>query len=134
MADRAPRHAHRGLVLPPLVDPIGDVYACPFAIHDQFRAGSIRTDGGFGAVWRDSALFAELRSPGSAGACASCGSWDACRGGCMAAKFFTGLPLDGPDPDCVHGHGTVAGAAAVELRPRSRHDHSSALVAAARTT
>ena len=23
----------------------------------------------------------------------------------MAAKFFTGLPLDGPDPECVSGHG-----------------------------
>ena len=23
----------------------------------------------------------------------------------MAAKFFTGLPLDGPDPECVRGHG-----------------------------
>ena len=23
----------------------------------------------------------------------------------MAAKFFTGLPLDGPDPECVNGHG-----------------------------
>jgi hypothetical protein len=23
----------------------------------------------------------------------------------MAAKFFTGLPTDGPDPDCVLGHG-----------------------------
>jgi hypothetical protein len=31
---------------------------------------------------------------------------DAVRGtGCMAAKFFTGLPLDGPDPECVLGHG-----------------------------
>jgi hypothetical protein len=26
----------------------------------------------------------------------------------MAAKFFTGLPLDGPDPECVHGHGEAA--------------------------
>ena len=26
----------------------------------------------------------------------------------MAAKFFTGLPLDGPDPECVHGHGETA--------------------------
>ena len=25
----------------------------------------------------------------------------------MAAKFFTGLPLDGPDPECVKGHGEV---------------------------
>ena len=23
----------------------------------------------------------------------------------MAAKFFTGLPLDGPDPECVQGYG-----------------------------
>jgi hypothetical protein len=26
----------------------------------------------------------------------------------MAAKFFTGLPLDGPDPECVLGHGERA--------------------------
>ena len=26
----------------------------------------------------------------------------------MAAKFFTGLPLDGPDPECVLGHGELA--------------------------
>ena len=43
----------------------------------------------------------------------------------MAAKFFTGLPLDGPDPECVKGHGeralaTVAGAS----RPRSFGNHS----------
>ena len=85
-----------------------DVYACPFVLHEQFRAGSVRDAGGFTAVWRDSALFTELREPGSAGACASCGSYDACRGGCMASKFFTGLPLDGPDPECVYGHGETA--------------------------
>ncbi|HMA45891.1 MAG TPA: mycofactocin radical SAM maturase, partial [Frankiaceae bacterium] len=27
-------------------------------------------------------------------------------------KFFTGLPLDGPDPECVLGHGERALAAA----------------------
>src|SRR3712207_6938041 len=37
--------------------------------------------------------------------------FDACRGGCMAAKFFTGLPLDGPDPECVQGYGETAPAA-----------------------
>ncbi len=42
--------------------------------------------------------FASLREPGSAGACASCGSFDACRGGCMAAKFFTGLETRRPRP------------------------------------
>ena len=105
-----------------LIDPVGDVYACPFVIDRQFLAGNVRDPGGFPAVWRESALFTELREPQSAGACASCGSFDACRGGCMAAKFFTGLPLDGPDPECVHGHGEAALAAldtpaAVGARP-----------------
>jgi mycofactocin radical SAM maturase len=109
-----------------LVDPVGDVYACPFAIHDEFLAGNVRAPGGFTSVWRESDLFAELRAPQSAGACGSCGHYDACRGGCMAAKFFTGLPLDGPDPECVLGHGALAldrrGDAAT---PRPAPDHSS---------
>ncbi|MGD9736110.1 MAG: mycofactocin radical SAM maturase [Solirubrobacterales bacterium] len=88
-----------------LIDPVGDVYACPFAIHDEFLAGNVREPGGFEGVWHDSDLFRELRAPQSGGACGSCGHYDACRGGCMAAKFFTGLPLDGPDPECVLGHG-----------------------------
>ena len=94
-----------------LIDPVGDVYACPFVIDKEFLAGNVRHDGGFAGVWRESDLFQSLREPQSAGACASCGSYDACQGGCMAAKFFTGLPLDGPDPECVFGHGEEALAA-----------------------
>lgn len=111
-----------------LIDPVGDVYACPFAIHDTFRAGNVRDDGGFTRVWRDSDLFRSLREPQSGGACSSCSAYDSCRGGCMAAKFFTGLPLDGPDPECVKGHGTLAlsnvtpGAAP---RPAPDHSHAS---------
>ncbi len=108
-----------------LIDPVGDVYACPFVIHDQFKAGSVRDTGGFARVWKHSDLFLELREPQSAGACASCGSYDACQGGCMAAKFFTGLPLDGPDPECVHGEADATlGAVHVELTPRPSPDHS----------
>jgi mycofactocin radical SAM maturase len=106
-----------------LIDPIGDVYACPFVIHEQFRAGNVRDEGAFTAVWRESTLFADLREPQSAGACASCGAWDACQGGCMAAKFFTGLPLDGPDPECVGGEGELA-LAGVTTIPRPSMDHS----------
>lgn len=107
-----------------LIDPIGDVYACPFVIHEQFLAGNV-LDGGFGAVWRGSELFRSLREPQSAGACASCGSYDACQGGCMAAKFFTGLPLDGPDPECVIGHGErLVGAVPVSLTPKPSVDRS----------
>jgi mycofactocin radical SAM maturase len=109
-----------------LIDPVGDVYACPFVIHDEFLAGSVRDPGGFTAVWRASELFTSLREPSAAGACASCGSYDACRGGCMAAKFFTGLPLAGPDPECVFGHGEAALAEGrASEPPRPSADHSS---------
>jgi mycofactocin biosynthetic radical S-adenosylmethionine protein MftC len=107
-----------------LIDPVGDVYACPFAIHEAFLAGNIR-DAGFAKVWRESELFQDLRRPQTGGACLSCSHFDSCRGGCMAAKFFTGLPLDGPDPECVLGHGEslldLVGERAV---PRSSVDHS----------
>ena len=94
-----------------LIDPVGDVYACPFAIHEQFLAGNVRSPGGFAEVWQHSELFTELRQPQTGGACRSCVLYDACQGGCMAAKFFTGLPLDGPDPECVRGFGEQALAA-----------------------
>jgi mycofactocin biosynthetic radical S-adenosylmethionine protein MftC len=110
-----------------LIDPVGDVYACPFAIHDSFLAGNVRADGGFARVWRSSALFEELRRPQSGGACASCSAFETCQGGCMAAKFFTGLPLDGPDPECVLGHGEAALARAAGVTPpRPAPDHSRA--------
>jgi mycofactocin biosynthetic radical S-adenosylmethionine protein MftC len=111
-----------------LIDPVGDVYACPFVIHDEFLAGNVRNPGGFAEVWKHSPLFTSLREPQSAGACASCGAFDACQGGCMAAKFFTGLPLDGPDPECVGGDGELAlaelAAVPVVLKPRPAADHS----------
>ena len=108
-----------------LIDPIGDVYACPFAIHDAFLAGNVRDEGGFARVWRESELFQELRRPQTSGACLSCSHYDACRGGCMAAKFFTGLPLDGPDPECVLGHGeSLLERLGEHEVPRPAADHS----------
>jgi hypothetical protein len=47
----------------------------------------------------------------------------------MAAKFFTGLPLDGPDPECVKGHGEralAAAPAAAVPRPSPDHSHQTA--------
>ncbi|WP_406497178.1 mycofactocin radical SAM maturase [Streptomyces sp. NBC_01604] len=107
-----------------LIDPVGDVYACPFAIHDTFKAGNVRDEGGFTGVWRESDLFADLRSPQTGGACTKCSAFDSCRGGCMAAKFFTGLPLDGPDPECVQGHGENALAHPDRTVPAPGQDHS----------
>jgi hypothetical protein len=49
----------------------------------------------------------------------------ACRGGCMAAKFFTGLELTDPDPECVFGHGETALAKkALASLPATSPDHS----------
>jgi hypothetical protein len=43
----------------------------------------------------------------------------------MAAKFFTGMPLDGPDPECVTGHGERALATVgAGGRPTATNDHS----------
>ncbi|MGV9408733.1 mycofactocin radical SAM maturase [Nocardia sp. NPDC003693] len=106
-----------------LIDPVGDVYACPFAIHDEFLAGNVRDPGGFDTVWRGSDLFTRLREPQAAGGCTQCSAFDACRGGCMAAKFFTGLPLDGPDPECVRGN-AESGLATPGQRPTPDKDHS----------
>ncbi|MFD0487391.1 mycofactocin radical SAM maturase [Saccharopolyspora spinosporotrichia] len=108
-----------------LIDPVGDVYACPFAIHDAFKAGNVRETGGFARVWQESELFTELRQPQTGGACRSCSAFDACQGGCMAAKFFTGLPLDGPDPECVKGYGQTA-LSVVDRSglPKAAQDHS----------
>jgi mycofactocin radical SAM maturase len=108
-----------------LIDPIGDVYACPFAIHDNFLAGNLLDEGGFQKVWQESELFTDLRAPQTGGACAKCQFFDSCRGGCMAAKFFTGLPLDGPDPECVQGYGETA-LAGDRTIPASSQDHSKA--------
>jgi mycofactocin biosynthetic radical S-adenosylmethionine protein MftC len=108
-----------------LIDPVGDVYACPFTIHPEFLAGNVRQPGGFEQVWRDSPLFTQLRQPQSGGACTSCQFYGSCRGGCMAAKFFTGLPLDGPDPECAQGHGQAAlQRADPAAAPRPAGDHS----------
>ena len=106
-----------------LIDPGGDVYACPIALHAPFLAGHVRASG-FGHVWRESELFSRLRTADGGGACSSCQFFDTCRGGCMAAKFFTGLPMDGPDPECALGHGDTALQTLRREIPAIRIDHS----------
>ncbi|MBF6371317.1 mycofactocin radical SAM maturase, partial [Nocardia puris] len=80
--------------------------------------------GGFESVWNTSELFERLRQPQTGGACTACPAYDSCQGGCMAAKFFTGLPLDGPDPECVYGNAQPALAGVGASRPTPDKDHS----------
>ena len=82
------------------VDPRGDVYACPFVLADEFKAGNVR-DSSFSDIWSGSALFEQLRGWEVGGQCRACGAYGRCHGGCMAVKYFTGVGLDDPDPECV---------------------------------
>ena len=104
-----------------LIDPIGDVYACPFTIHEEFRAGTVKPPSSFARVWAGSPLFEEIRAPRTGGVCGGCFAYCACRGGCMAVKYFTGNPVDGPDPECVLGNGSADPGAEI---PAMSSDHS----------
>ena len=83
------------------VDPVGEVYACPFLLAPEFSAGNVRQEGGFTALWRHAPLFAHLRDWQVGGSCQNCNAYSLCHGGCIAVKHFTGRSLDAPDPDCV---------------------------------
>ena len=109
-----------------LIDPVGDVYACPFAIHEKFLAGNVRVAGrvrrGCGgtpscspscASRRPAARARRARPTTPAGAAA----W--------RRSSSPGCRSTGPDPECVQG--TASG----RWRPgrptrgsRVRSDHS----------
>jgi mycofactocin biosynthetic radical S-adenosylmethionine protein MftC len=61
------------------------VYACPFVIHKEFPAGSVR-------------VVCHARRV---------------QGRVHPARVFTGIALHGPDPECVFGHSEEALANAV---------------------
>ena len=86
------------------IDPVGDVYACPFVLAPEFCAGNVRQQS-FTEIWRRSPLFQHLRRWEVAGSCQSCRAFQLCHGGCMAVKHFVGVPLDDPDPECVLAEG-----------------------------
>ncbi len=83
------------------VDPVGEVYACPFMLAPEFSGGNVRQPQGFKGIWHDSPVFAHLRDWQGGGSCQTCNAYDKCHGGCIAVKHFTGRSLDAPDPDCV---------------------------------
>ncbi len=87
------------------VDPVGEVYACPFLLAPEFSGGNVRQPGGFANVWCHSPVFAHLRHWQVGGGCPTCNAYDQCHGGCIAVKHFTGQSLDAPDPDCVVQNG-----------------------------
>jgi len=83
------------------VDPVGEVYACPFLLAAEFSAGNVRQAGGFSHLWRTAPVFRHLRDWQVGGGCRHCEAYARCHGGCLAVKYFTGRSADDPDPDCV---------------------------------
>jgi mycofactocin radical SAM maturase len=99
------------------VDPRGDVYACPFVLAPEFRAGNIREQP-FAAIWSNSPLFLRLRQTEVGGRCTGCEAYGRCHGGCMAVKHFVGAPLDGPDPECVFAPDSAPAPEQLPISPR----------------
>jgi putative heme d1 biosynthesis radical SAM protein NirJ2 len=63
--------------------PNGDVHPCPYL---PLKAGNVR-EAAFDAIWRDSALFGDLRHQPLKGGCGRCGYGDIC-GGCRARAYY----------------------------------------------
>ncbi len=79
--------------------PNGDVHPCPYL---PLKAGNVR-EAPFYAIWRDSALFGELRGQPLKGGCGKCGYGDIC-GGCRArAYYYSGGDYLAEEPWCDRG-------------------------------
>ncbi len=103
-----------------LIDPIGDVYACPFAIHENFLAGNVTGPGGFTTVWRESELFTRTAGTTERRGVRIVRSLRLLPRWVHGGEVFTGLPLDGPDPECVQGFGESLLAGERRTPPRTR--------------
>ena len=141
-----PRRPDRRLVLPPvrarraparphlcgagrvvrLIDPIGDVYACPFVIHDEFLAGNVRNRAVSPPHLARERAVPSLREPAeSAGACARLRLLRRLPGWLHGGQALHRPPARGPHPECVGGAG-LEGLTAVDpvAVPRPAVDHS----------
>lgn len=76
--------------------PNGDITPCGFI---PLVVGNILRDD-FDAIWYDSPVLKKMRHKEASGKCTSCGSFEACLGGCTARAFATTGDFNQPDPHC----------------------------------
>ena len=82
-----------------LIDPVGDVYACPFVLHDEFKAGNVRDPGGFAAVWRESELLLRAaRAAARRAPARPAGATTPARAGAWRRSSSPGCRSTGPTP------------------------------------
>ncbi len=76
----------------------GEVFPCGYL---PFSAGNIRAQS-FAAIWRDSAVFKELRnSDNLTGRCGICEYKDVC-GGCRARAYYAHSDIKAEEPCCAY--------------------------------
>ena len=106
-----------------LVDPVGDVYACPFAIHDEFLAGNVRSPGGFAE--RVAPLRPLHRAPPAAergGLAVRAATTTPAAAGAWRPSSSPGCPSTGPIPSASSA--TVSGPWPTVAGPHRPSRHS----------
>ena len=96
------------------ITPDGKLTPCPYLPE---VAGDLTTRS-FGEIWRESALFRQLRGGELGGKCGSC-EYRALCGGCRARAFALEGDVLAADPSCTYE--PVAGAALIEPRRDVRY-------------
>ena len=108
-----------------LIDPIGDVYACPFVIHDQFKAGSVRDAGGFAEVWKHSDAVPRAARAAVGRRVRQLRQLRRLPGRVHGRQVLHRPAARRARPECVNGEADVSlGSVRVELTPRPAMDHS----------
>jgi AdoMet-dependent heme synthase len=86
------------------ITPLGDVTPCPYM---PVAAGNLR-DSSFGDLWRDAAVFEDLREPRLGGRCGACEFSKIC-GGCRCRAYATSGDYLAEDPACGYQPGAHGG-------------------------
>ena len=109
-----------------LIDPVGDVYACPFVIHDQFKAGNVRDPGGFAAVWRESRpVPLDCASPSPPARVRAAAATTPARAAAWRPSSSPACPSTVPTPDACAMEPSMPSRSSIRSAvPRPAVDHS----------
>ena len=100
-----------------LIDPIGDVYACPFVIHDEFKAGSVRDDGRLRrGVAQSRAVPSSCASRSRPAPARRAAATTPARAGAWRPSSSPACRSTAPTPSACNGHGEAALLAATARR------------------
>jgi radical SAM protein with 4Fe4S-binding SPASM domain len=86
------------------ITPTGDVTPCPYM---PVAAGNLR-EASFDRIWREAAVFADLRDPRLGGRCGACEFSKIC-GGCRCRAYATFGDYLAEDPACAYQPGAHGG-------------------------